>query len=283
MNEPIFINSAESQSCHPGQVGRAILRGFADSRYTAYRLALKDIKGAYAKTSLGLLWDLADPLMFGAIFYFLVASGTLQPGEMAVPYALFVTYGMLLYLTFTESLLASLRLFRTSRGLLSHVKIAPEALLLSVFFRMVFNSSFRIIVMLGLTYFMVELPERTPVARFMDIAGFLLLYPALILAGMSVGIILAPFNAIYSDVERIVGLVILPLRFASPVFYSISNTVLILINPVAVLIVNLRDIGTHQGLYAPGALAIWSAGFAVLLMAGIYMFHLAVPVLSERA
>ncbi len=283
MSEPVYRYAATSQSRHPATVGRAILHGFFHARYTAYRLALKDIKGAYAKSSLGLLWDLADPLMFGAIFYTLVAAGILHPGEMAIPYALFVTYGMLLYLTFTESLLASLRLFRSSRGLLSHVKIAPEALVLSVFFRMLFNSSFRILVLLILTLMMTSLPPSGIAGKLLDLGIFLLLFLALIMAGMAIGLFLAPFNALFTDVERVVGLVILPLRFATPVFYTIANTKVILLNPVAMLIVNLRDVATHQGFYAPGALLAWIALFAILFAVATYLFHLAVPVLSERA
>ena len=100
---------------------------------------------------------------------------------------------------------------------------------------------------------------------------------------MAVGLLLAPFNAIYSDVERIVNLIILPLRFATPVFYTIGNTALILINPVAVLIVTLRQLGTHQGIYHPEALLFWGAVFAILFGVATYLFHLAVPVLAERA
>ena len=283
MGKEIFINAATSRSLHPALVGRAVLHGFRTSRYTAYRLALKDIKGAYAKTSLGLFWDLADPLMFGAIFYFLVAAGILHPGEMAIPYALYVTFGMLLYLTFTESLLSSVRLFKSSRSLLAHVKIAPEALILSIFFRVLFNSSFRIIVMLGLTTLMVHTDNLALPAQLLDYGIFLLLYPLLIMAGIAIGLFLAPFNAIYSDVERIVTLVILPLRFATPVFYNISSTLLIVLNPVALFIVNLRGIATHQGLAHPLALFLWCGALGILFTVAAYLFHLAVPVLSERA
>lgn len=283
MSEQVFINSAEPRSSHPVRVARAMLQGLARSPYTAYRLALKDIKGNYARTTFGLFWDLADPLMFGIIFFFLVAAGILHPGEMAVPYALFVTYGMLLYLTFTESLLAALRLFRSARGLLSHVKLDPEALVLAVFLRMLFNSSFRILVLLVLTLCMVDTPELTPLERLFDFLQFLALYPILILAGMAIGLLLAPFNALFKDVERIVSLIILPLRFATPVFYTINSAVLLLCNPLAVFIVNLRDVGTHVGLHAPGALALWAAGFTILFCIGAYLFHLAVPILAERS
>src|SRR5690606_19389934 len=83
---------------------------------------------------------------------------------------------------------------------------------------------------------------------------FLACYPLLILTGMALGLILAPFNAIYNDVERAIRLLILPLRFASPVFFVIASERLIQMNPIAVLIVNLRDLATLNHFHDPAAL-----------------------------
>lgn len=251
-------------------------QGMRHGRYTAYRLALKDVKGDYAKSVFGLLWDLADPLVFGAIFYFLMVAGIIKPGNLSIPYPLFVTYGMLLYLTITEAWLASLRLFQTSRSLLAQVKIPPEALILSVFFRVSFNSLFRILV---LVVFSLTMNAFSP----LGFLKFLCCYPLLILAGMALGLVLAPFNAVYSDVDRAVRLIILPLRFASPVFFVIGSAKLIAINPIAVLITNLRDVATSGHFYNLATLGGWSIGLGALFLFGWFVFHLSVPVLAERA
>jgi len=276
VSKPVVIYTAESRARHFSIVLREMIVGMGHGRYTAYRLALKDVKGAYAKSVFGLLWDLADPLVFGAIFYFLMIAGIIKPGNLDIPYPLFVTYGMLLYLTFTEAWIASLRLFQTSRSLLAQVKIPPEVLILSVFFRVAFNSVFRILV---LVVFSLAMGAFSPVG-FLKFLGC---YPMLILGGMALGLFLAPFNAIYNDVDRVVRLVILPLRFASPVFFVIGSASLIAINPVAVLIMNLRDVATSGHFYDLFALGAWSAGLGVLFLFGWFIFHLSVPVLAERA
>lgn len=259
-----------------GGVFRAMARGARDGRYAAFRMALRDVRGGYAKTMFGLFWDLADPLVFGAIFYALMRAGVVSPGNLAIPYPLFVTYGMLLYLTFTEGWLASLRLFQTSRTVLAQVKVPPEVLVLSVAFRVAFNSTFRIAVLLifSLALGVFSLPG------FMK---FLACFPLLILSGMALGLMLAPFNAIYNDVERAVRLFILPLRFASPVFFVIASEKLTRLNPVAVLINSLRDLATTNHCADPGGLAVWSAAFALLFLGGACLFHRAVPVMAERA
>lgn len=276
MSKPVAIYTAESRARDGGAVFRAMARGVIDGRYAAFRLALRDVKGGYAKTVFGLFWDLADPLVFGAIFYGLMVAGIVSPGNLDMAYPLFVTYGMLLYLTITEAWLASMRLFQTHRAVLAQAKVPPEALILSVAFRVAFNSGFRILVLL---LFSVAMGAFSPLGFVKFLAGF----PLLILAGMALGVILAPFNAIYNDVERAVRLVILPLRFASPVFFVIASEKLTRINPVAVLINNLRDLATANQFSDPGPLALWSAAFAMLFLCGWYLFHLAVPVLAERA
>ncbi len=276
MSKPVAIYTAESRTREGGAVTRAMLRGMLEGRYAAFRLALRDVKGGYAKTMFGLFWDLADPLVFGAIFYGLMVAGIISPGNLDIPYPLFVTYGMLLYLTFTESWLASLRLFQTSRAVLAHVNVPPETLMLSVSFRVAFNSLFRIAV---LVLFSIAMGAFSPIGFL----KFLACFPLLILAGTALGLTLAPFNAIYNDVDRAVRLIILPLRFASPVFFVIASEKFTRINPVAVLINNLRELATANHFSDPGALALWGTAFAVLFLCGWYLFHIAVPVLAERA
>lgn len=78
-------------------------------------------------------------------------------------------------------------------------------------------------------------------------------------------------------------LFILPLRFASPVFFVIASERLARANPIAVLLDNLRGLATANQFTDPGALALWSAAFALMFFCGWYLFHLAVPVLAERA
>lgn len=276
MSKPVVEYTAESRARAWREVLRDMASGVAHGHYMAYRLALKDVKGANAKSAFGLLWDLADPLVFGAIFYVLMRAGILHPGDLAIPYALFVTYGMLLYLTFAEAWLGAVRILPASRGLLTQVKAPPEALVLSVFYRVLFNSGFRIAVLLVFT---VAMGAFSPLAFL----KFLACYPLLVLGGMALGLILAPFNAVYNDVERAVRLVILPLRFATPVFFVIASETLIRINPAAVLITNLRDLATANQFYDPLALVAWSGGLAGLFLLGWFAFHLSVPVLAERA
>jgi ABC-type polysaccharide/polyol phosphate export permease len=115
---------------------------------------------------------------------------------------------------------------------------------------------------------------------------FLLAYPVLILAGMSVGVFLAPFNAIYRDVGRFVSMVLIPLRFASPVIFPLAGTAFAVtrfVNPFWTLVDNLRLLATNGVLTEPWLLSIHLLFFAVVGLVGWFMFHVSVPILAERA
>ncbi|MCA9438927.1 MAG: hypothetical protein KC978_24290, partial [Candidatus Omnitrophica bacterium] len=203
---------------------------------------------------------------------------------------------VLLYETFSESILLSLNVIQRSKNILTHLKVPPEALILSVVFRVLFNSIFRIAIMLIFSLVLYSTAAEAGQSSFSPLGflGFLLFFPAMILAGLSIGVFLAPFNIIYSDVGRFVKVTLIPLRYATPVFYAIPThsdspvlqTVLNLIhdfNPIAYLLVNLRSLATWGTMTDVPATGICVGLFFILFLIGWLIFHLAIPVLADRA
>lgn len=287
----------------PGLRERGLIRVFGEmidgmlkSRYVAYRLVVKDVRADYSKSAFGIIWDFVDPLVLGSIFYLLMKIGIVRPGGPAMPFAVFVIYGVLLYETFSESILLSLNIIQRSKNILTHLKVPPEALILSVAFRVLFNSIFRIAIMLAFSLALHSTAAEQGESAFdpLGFLQFLIFFPMMIVAGLSVGVFLAPFNAVYSDVGRFVKVVLVPLRYATPVFYTlpekadhpILQTLLDIAhtwNPVAYLLVNLRMLATSGALIEIPATLLCCALFGVLFLVGWLVFHLAIPVLAERA
>ena len=264
----------------PRLVLRAMWAGFISSRYSAYRLARKDIRAMYTKSALGVAWDLFDPLVLGIVFYFLRRTDVLAIGEIPMPYGLFVIYGLLMYATFSESLLASVDLLRQSKGLLSQLKLAPEAMIMSIVYRMGFNSIFRIVVMVG---FSIALGEFSIGGFFV----FLGLYGALILSGMSVGLLLSPFHAIYNDVGRFCRIILTPFRYVSPVLWPIPNVGaffwLNFFNPIGPFISDLRLLATTGAMQEMTGFAVRLGIYGLLFFVACYVFRVAVPIIVDRA
>ena len=279
-DKPVIVYSADSQVLHVGDVLRNMLRGAVRSNYLAYRLVKRDIKSEYSKAAFGMVWDLLDPLIFAAIFYALMQLRVINTGEMGMPYATFVTFGVLLYATFVDAVLLPTRIFTRSKGQLQHVNVAPEAHILAVFYRILFNGTFRIAVMLGVALALGEysLP---------GFAGFLAAYPIFVITSMSIGVLFAPFNAVYADLSRMTEILLRPLRYICPVMWILPVTEsygwLYTFNPPAVFIDNLRALATTGAFSNPGPLAAWASAGLVVFVLGWFVFHVSVPVLAERA
>lgn len=279
------VYTADSRVRSPGEVIREMFSALPHSRYLAYRLFIKDLRAEYSRTAFGILWDFLDPLILGGVFYLLMQFRVIDPGDLAVPYALFVIYGLLIYQTFAEGITLSLDVMRRSGAMLTHLKVPPEALLLSVVYRLFFNSAFRIAVMLIFSLVMIPAAREAGLQAFSAVGflKFLALYPLVILAGMSIGVLLAPFHVVYSDIGRAVRTILLPLRYATPVLYQIPIGWLLAINPIALLLSNLRSVATTDTFASPVEFAVRMGVFAILFLVGWFVFHVSVPVLAERA
>lgn len=266
-----------------------MFEGLVRSRYMGYRLFVRDIRAEYSKVAFGVLWDFIDPLILGLIFYFLMQVRVINAGELGMPYAVFVIYGLLLYRTFSESITLSLDVMQRARGILTHLKLPPEALIVSVLFRVLFNSIFRIAVMLAFSVALYASAAEEGMSAFsmLGFAKFLLCYPLLVLAGMSIGIFLAPFNVVYGDVGRVTRIILVPLRYATPVLYAIPTAFpfdwLNALNPVTTILTSLRSLATSNVVEDVTGLALKSGVYAALFLVGWLVFHVSIPVLSERA
>ena len=113
-----------------------------------------------------------------------------------------------------------------------------------------------------------------------------MLFPAIILAGLPVGILLAPFNAIYSDVGRVTRIVLNPIRYATPVMYLIPQTgvweTILAFNPVAAILTSLRSLATLNVMEDPRGFVFWVVIHGCLFLVGWFIFHISIPVLAEK-
>jgi len=273
------IYSAESQARSPGHTLAAMLGGVRSGRYMGYRLFLRDIRGDYARSRFAVIWDFAEPLVIALVFVSLYQSGVISSGEIDIPYPAFVAFGVLLWQTFVDAITLPLEVPRASRNLITQLKIAPESLLIAVFLRVGFSALFRIAVLL-----LVALWTNT--FHPFGFAAFVVLFPALIVCGMAIGVLLAPFNTLYADVGRVVRIVLRPLMFATPVLWAIPRfnffSYALVLNPAATLITNLRALATQAVLPEPLLLVVTTGVMGVVFIVGWFVFHVSIPILAER-
>ncbi|OPZ08045.1 MAG: ABC-2 type transporter [candidate division BRC1 bacterium ADurb.BinA292] len=273
------IYTAEAEVLQFRHVWTEMIRGIIHSRYLAYRLFLKDLRAEYSRLKFSLVWDFLEPLMLALVFIALMHSGVVSDRGIEMPPAVFITFGVLMWMTFSEAVTMPLGVVGKSRHLVTQTSIVPEALILSVVWRVAFNSIFRIAI---LAIVAAALGSLSPVGFL----KFLLLFPAIVLLGLALGILLAPFNTIYNDIGRFVNILLRPLMYASPVLYARSMHPLLdtfnACSPVSIVLVNLRSLATRNVLEQPGLLAS-CVGMSLLFLVGWFIFHVSIPVVAERA
>ena len=286
---PRVVYTTESEAMYPGHVLPAMWRGLVQSRYMAFRLLMRDLKSDYSRSLLGMVWDLIDPLVLGFIFYCLMQTRVITPGPTGIPYPVFIIYGLLLYATFMESVMKMIQVVHNSKGLLAQLKLPPEAMILAVILRILFNSVFRICAMLFFSI-LLSLGELEPGLRAFSLPGFikfLALYPSIILAGASIGLLLAPLNALFSDVGTAVRIALGPYRYLAPVLWPLPATgawyYANLISPVSPILSDLRLLATHDMMQESTGFFVRCGLYAAVFLAGWFILHVSLPVLAERA
>jgi len=299
------VYTAESRVRDFRSVVRDMVDGLRHSFYVGYRLCRKDIKAEHNRSAFGIFWDFADPLMMGIVFYFLMKWRVFDAGLIGMPYPLFVIYGLFLYATFSQGITQSLNVLRNSKAIMDHLKVPPEALIMSVFYRVMFDSAFRLLILLAFSagYVLLSANVSGSLAAGFSAAGggaaedlfhplgflaFVLAYPVLAIFGIGVGILLAPFNAVCLDVGRFVRIVLMPLRYVSNTLFLLPSGTWLYhhlhsVNPVASFIDGMRELATSGAVADPAPLIVWSIVFSAIFLTGWLVFHLSIPILAERA
>ncbi len=273
----IYLPDSESKNLR--HVAGKMLGGLRPGSYIGYRLFLNTVRTDYSKTKFGPLWDFLEPLAYALVFFVLFHFRVIEIGRLTIPYGVYVCVGVLLWQTFLDSINSPLDIFHRYKSLLSYSKAPPEAFIGALLFKIYFNASFRI----GVILLIAIITGLFSLSAFLK---FLLLFSIIILIGFSVGLLLAPFNSIYGDVGRFVGMMLRPCMFLSSVVIPIPESgalsVLNVVNPVAISLNNLRGI-LIEGRLVDGEAFMW----VVFLHAGLFLmawliFHLSIRVVVER-
>lgn len=272
-------HSFRSTEVTPSQKFKLMFSSVWPSRYIAYRLFLKDLRSKLARTKLGLVWDFLDPLSMACIFIALYYLGIIRSGQTTISYPSFVTIGLFLYEAYTESCIFSINTISRHKTLITQQPLKPEALLLGNLYRFLFYGAIRCSIILIVLVVLGEF-------NFVGFLIFIALYPTIIIMGMSLGMLLAPFDVLNNDVGRGVRILFNVMRFATPVMWVFPHDKfawLYKINPVASLIDSLRTLAIYGTTPYWQEAALWLLCNILLFFVGWYVFHVAVVLLAEQA
>ncbi len=260
-----------------------ILKGsFKDiysSRFLAKQLAKRDIKAQYRQSFLGIIWAFIMPITTALVWIFLSSSGTVKLTDTGISYPVYVFSGTLIWSIFKETLTMPANSTIGARNILSKINFPKEALVISGVYKLIFNSAFKIALLIVLMLFYK-----------VSFSWTLVLLPLglffIIIFGIALGLILTPISMLYTDIGKFVNLGMSFLMYVTPVVYAIPNTgvmkTIMLLNPLTCVIAITRDMlfgGDFQ--YLNAYIIVLVISIPILLI-GLVWYRLSIPIIVER-
>jgi lipopolysaccharide transport system permease protein len=210
---------------------------------------------------------------------FLNYSGTIRLTDTGIPYPVYAFSGTLLWSILTEAINSPTSSTNAAKGLLSKINFPKEALIISGIYKLLFNSSVKIVLLI---VFLVVYG----VGFHWSVLLFPLAIAGIILFGTTIGLFITPIGMLYKDIAKIISLGLGFLMYVTPVVYVIPKEgilkTIMEINPFTPLILTSRDfiIGTSPEylLYFIGIIAV----SIPLLMIALVFYRISIPIIVER-
>ncbi len=288
MNDPPreIIYDAKPELAAPGRLLREIFQDlFIGGRELAWRIFVRNLRGMYRQTLLGMFWIFLPPLANTAIWVFLRSRGVFNfnlvgpNGSTGVDATLYILVGMIVWQTFVEALQMPMNAVSSNRGMLSRLNFPREALILEGLYDVLLNTVIRSLLLIpAFVFFSGSLHS-----------GFLIALPLfglMILFAVGCGLTLVPLGTLYHDIPRLISIGLPFWMIITPVIYYLPNTwpatLLNWLNPASPLLVATRDLllfGTTEHVAATVVFSLLALPTFVL---GLVVFRVSIPALVER-
>jgi lipopolysaccharide transport system permease protein len=217
-----------------------MLRGLIGSRELVWQLFRRDFFADYKQSSLGVLWIFVSPAIGIISWILLNAVGVLRPGNVGVPYPVYVLLGSTIWGLFMSFYSSSAKALSSSSALVLQVKFPHEVLIV----KQLAQSSAAFIIQMILILVCLAAFKIVPSWK---IVLFPLAMIPLMLVGSGIGIVIAVLNAVIHDVDRAVTALLGLVMYFTPVIYDsrIADPriqAIIQVNPLSYLVVGARDL-----------------------------------------
>lgn len=275
----IKIYEAASQNKTFTKVIGEMFKDLISSAGLAKRLFIRDKNAEYRQSIFGILWALITPLANALIWVFLSVSGAVNVSGGGIPYPLYVFLGTMLWSVFSESVSMPLTQTNAAKALISKINFPKEAILVAGFYKTLFNTGIKILIMLGVLMFFGFYPDY-------QYLFFLVMLVLLILFGISLGLIITPIGMLYTDIGRVIPVVLPFLMYLTPVVYKTTKIPalqkVIDANPMTPLINTCRNMLTDGSFENPTYLFVILIVTILMLFIGWLFYRISIPIVVER-
>jgi ABC-2 type transport system permease protein len=242
-------------------------------RQVLVTLVQRDLRVRYARSVLGYLWTILDPLAMACV-YFVVFTQILDARDAGYdPYFLYLLTGLLAWQWFSQCMT------ETSRALLSEARLVRSTNLPRELWVV------RVVLAKGIE-FLFSLPVLIAFTAYYMAVGAtqlhwgLVLFPVGIalqfLLMVGIGLVLAPVTTLVTDTARVVRIALRMGFYATPVLYSVDQApeglrLLLMLNPMTGITEFYRA-GLFSGQFNAVAMVVGAVISLVVLLIGVVTF-----------
>jgi ABC-2 type transport system permease protein len=174
----------------------------------------RELRGRYRDSVLGSAWTLLQPLAMTGVYYFLFSF--LFPNNTIPNYALFILTALILWNFFSNCVSLGCSAITGSADIVRKVWFRRELLPLAVVVSQAMTTT---ILLTGVVVVDVIVSPAALKTVILVPVVFLLLMTLC----FGIACLLATANVFFRDVSHLVNVILLPLFFMTPVFYSLDN------------------------------------------------------------
>ncbi len=181
-------------------------------------LMMRDFRGKYAASFMGVFWSVVNPLLLLGIFTFVfTAIFRIRLGEEPgfANNALYIFCGVLPWIAFQESLQRSTTVLIEQKNLVTRVKFPSGVLPAAVIGSSMLGMLIGMVVLFGAVIFMTGRLPATALA-----IPLLIVLQAAFTLGL--GWLAASLNVFFRDLQQLVPVLLLVWMYGTPIFYSPS-------------------------------------------------------------
>ena len=234
----------------------------------AWFKALAEMRAEASRRYLGVLWWIAEPLLYLLAFYIVFSVGLRLGGDDYVP---FLLCGLVPWKWFATTIQVGSNVISENRGLMNQVYFHKSMLVWMLMLVNLLKALIVFTLLLVALYFMDYPPTSTWIAL-----PLVLITQFVLIAG--IGSLTASLVPFVPDLRLLIDNGILVFFFASGIFFNIADRPehiqdLLYLNPMAVIISAYRDVLLY-GQWPDWLMLGWSFGLgALLLCLGLSFLH----------
>lgn len=183
-------------------------------------LVRRDLRVRYARSWLGYLWTLIDPLAMAMVYWFVFGVLMKRESSAGLPFIIFMLAGFLPWTWFNNSINETSRALYTERLLVRSTNIPREMWVIRVVLAkgIEFLLSLPILVLFVIV-FVLRGSEVMPNWRVVFVIPAVLL---MLLLCTGLGLMMAPVTALVEDFARIVRIALRMLFYLTPIVYPLT-------------------------------------------------------------